>query len=127
MKKIMALMGATVLLSACSTNALDFQGKSYKLQNAPENAEITIGFDEKENRFFGISAVNRYMGTYKTENENITLSLGGSTMMMGPIELMNVETEYLEFIKTVRSYQIEDDALYLKGDKETLLYKEMKE
>lgn len=106
-----------IMLTACSGQSADsFVGKEYKLKNAPDNAEITIGFDSKENRFFGVSAVNNYFGSYMLNNDKLTLEPAGSTMMAGPEELMKAEQEYLQFLPTVISYKLNGKVLTIVGE-----------
>ena len=98
MSKLFSLILGTLLFAACTAETPDsFVGKEYKLQNAPANAEITLGFDGKENRFFGKSAINNYFGSYTLDGDKITFGPAGATMMAGPQELMTAEQEYLQF------------------------------
>ncbi|MDO4184824.1 MAG: META domain-containing protein, partial [Rhodospirillales bacterium] len=90
----------------------------------PDNAEITIGFEK--NSFYGVSAVNRYMGTYEIKGNNITFNMGGSTMMMGPLNLMDVESDYLKFLSHVKNYDLENDHLMLSDGNKTIKYEMMK-
>ena len=52
MSKLFSLILGTLLFAACTAETPDsFVGKEYKLQNAPANAEITLGFDGKKTVF----------------------------------------------------------------------------
>ncbi len=115
MKKLFAV--AALLLSGCAVynNTGDFRGRTYKLVNAPNNAEITIAFDAKDPRFAGSAAVNRYFGSYRLKPEGgMEFSPAGTTMMMGPMSLMQAEEEYLKILPTVSGYDLKGQTLILK-------------
>lgn len=116
------LMG--LFLMACTNSELSLSGKEFKMLESPDNAEITIGFEK--NSFYGVSAVNRYMGTYEINGNNITFNMGGSTMMMGPLNLMDVESDYLKFLSHVKNYDLENDHLMLSDGNKTIKYEMMK-
>lgn len=124
MKKLFSLLAGAVLLTACSAETSSLKGKEYKMLNAPHDAEITLGFDAKESRFFGSAAVNRYMGNYKVNGETISFSNAGVTMMMGPEELMTVESEYLQFLNSVKTYKLNGKVLSLSNGSKTVEYEE---
>lgn len=124
MKKLLSFLAGAVLLTACSAETSSFKGKEYKMLNAPHDAEITIGFDAKEPRFFGSASVNRYMGSYQTDGDAISFSNAGSTMMMGPEELMSVESDYLQFLGTVKTYKLNGRVLSLSNGSKTVEYEE---
>lgn len=53
MSKLFSLILGTLLFAACTAETPDsFVGKEYKLQNAPANAKITLGFDRKGKTVF---------------------------------------------------------------------------
>jgi len=124
--KLFNLFFGALFLSACSTQTADsFSGKEYKLQNVPENVEITLGFDRVETRFFGVAAINRYFGSYSVEGEVISFGPAGSTMMAGPEELMKAEQEYLRFLPTVSRYKLNGKTLSLfSRDGKELVFEE---
>ena len=116
-KNIGALLSAIFLISACSADEINLSGREFKLLAAPENAEITIGFEKDNNAFFGQAPINRYFGSYVINEDNITFNPAGATMMAGPENLMKTESDYLQFLGTVKKYKLEDNKLYLIGDK----------
>ncbi len=120
MKKIISTLLTTLALTACQTSTSAISGKSFAL--LPEKT-ITITFDGKENRFFG-KALNNYFGTYRIENNNITLNLMGSTMMAGPVEEMKKETTYFQNLSKVKTYSLQNKTLELTGDDVKLQYEE---
>ena len=96
---------------------------SLTLRNAKNGAEITLGFDGKDKRFFGRSAINRYFGTYKTEGDRLTFGPAGSTMMAGPGHLMAAEREYMQFLPQVATYRLDGNRLILsKANGESMVF-----
>lgn len=126
MSKILSLLAAVLLFGACSSQEQNsFVGKEYKLTQAPNNAEISLGFDGKENRYFGKSAVNNYFGAYTLEGENLSFGPAGATMMAGPEPFMKAEQEYLQFLADVKSYKLEGKKLILNAsDGKSLTFEE---
>lgn len=126
MSKILSLLAAVLMFGACSSQEQNsFVGKEYKLTQAPNNAEISLGFDGKENRYFGKSAVNNYFGAYTLEGENLSFGPAGATMMAGPEPLMKAEQEYLQFLADVKSYKLEGKKLILNAsDGKSLTFEE---
>ena len=125
MKKLLNLFCAVVMLAACSSQDASFKGKEYKLTNAPENAEITLGFDKTENRFFG-HVVNNYFGTYEVKGTALKFGPAGVTMMAGPENLMKAESQYLMMLPKVNAFVLEENKLTLKTtDGQELVYEEM--
>lgn len=102
-----------LFLFACSADANRLDGKEFVWADAPNAAEVTIGFDKEENAFYGKAAVNRYFGTYKIEGSNISFDLFGSTMMMGSQDLMDIEMKYLQVLPNVKTFKLENDVLEL--------------
>ena len=82
---------------------------------------ITISFDANDNKFYG-KAINNYFGTYKTNKENITLNLAGSTMMAGPEAEMKKEQAYFNDLTKIKTYTLKNKILELKGDNVTIKY-----
>ncbi|MBE6444812.1 MAG: META domain-containing protein [Alphaproteobacteria bacterium] len=102
-----------LFLFACSADANRLDGKEFVWADAPNGAEITIGFERGENGFYGKAAVNRYFGTYKIEGSNIFFEVIGSTMMMGPQELMDAEMKYLQSLSNVKAFKFSNNVLEL--------------
>lgn len=118
MKKFCLFLGLMMLFS-CAEKAVLLDGQ-YALRNAPDNAEITIGFEDT--RFFGKSAVNNYFGSFTTgENNTIKLSPAGSTMMAGPENLMNAEYRYLQDLEKINQYRLQGNTLILTGPENLIL------
>lgn len=119
------LSALLIAAGACSPQQGTFDDKFYQMLNAPKDAEITLGFQSEDHRYYGKSAVNRYFGIYKTDGSSLTFGPAGATMMMGPPFLMEAEHEYLKALAEVISYTVEGTKLTLKtsGGQE-LLFKE---
>ena len=123
MKKILYLFSFLFLLSACGNANKTFVDNGYKLRNAPNGAEITLGFDGQESRFFGRAPINRYFGTYKTEGNKLSFGAVGSTMMAGPEPLLAAERDYLQFLPQVATYRLDGNLLILsKANGESLIF-----
>lgn len=124
-KVILAFVSAIFLFSACANKSdTSLYGKEFQLINAPDNAEITIGFLGDTPRFAGKAPINRYFGLYTLNGNEIKFYQVGTTMMMGPENLMQAETEYLQDLETIESFKLEGKKLLLKGSK-TLEFKEI--
>lgn len=125
MKKILSLMFALALTAACSAQENSFKGKEYKMTDVANNAEITLGFDAKESRFFG-RVVNNYFGKYEMDGNTIKFGPAGATMMAGPENLMKAESQYLMTLPTVNSFVLEGKKLTLKTtDGKELVFEEV--
>ncbi len=125
MKKLLSLMFALTLTAACSAQENSFKGKEYKMNDAANNAEITLGFDAKESRFFG-RVVNNYFGQYEMDGNTIKFGPAGATMMAGPENLMKAESQYLMTLPTVNSFVLEGQKLTLKtADGKELVFEEV--
>lgn len=107
------LLAMAMMLFACNSSQELPADRLYKLNNAKNDAEITISFNPQDGRVAGKAAVNRYFGTYKTDGNKITLGPVGSTMMMGPQPLMEAEQDYLQTLPKVTSFAVEGDSLTL--------------
>lgn len=120
MKKLLMMLSACMLF-ACSQKGEPFTGE-YAMLNAPEGAEITLGFNGTD--FYGVAAVNNYFGSYtRNANGSVKFNTSGSTMMMGPRNLMEEERKYLNNLDRVNSYKTDGDKLILSGKGQTLTFK----
>lgn len=123
MKKLLSAVFTLLLLGACSkSEPVSLNGKEYMLINAPSNAYITISFDETGTKISGQAPVNRYIGGYQINGENIVITPTGVTMMAGPQELMEAETSYLQLLPTIKTFKAEGKKLTLINDANEELY-----
>lgn len=127
MKKLLSCIFALILTAACSAQENSFKGKEYKMNDAANNAEITLGFDKTENRFFG-KVVNNYFGQYEIDGNTIKFGPAGATMMAGPENLMKAESQYLMTLPNVNAFVLEGQKLTLKtSDGKELIFEEVVE
>ncbi len=127
MKKLLSCIFALILTAACSAQENSFKGKEYKMNDAVNKAEITLGFDKTENRFFG-KVVNNYFGQYEIDGNTIKFGPAGATMMAGPENLMKAESQYLMTLPNVNAFVLEGQKLTLKtSDGKELIFEEVVE
>ena len=110
MKKIFMALGMMFLIS-CNQPEVKLAGE-YKLIDAPFDAEITLSFDDKN--FAGLAAVNRYFGSFEQKQNDIKFNVAGTTMMMGPENLMQAEQTYIKNLSLVKSFVLKNNTLVLK-------------
>ena len=103
---------AGLLLVACGKKAVSLEGSSYQY-TAPNGTVVSLDFMEGEHRIAG-QVVNRYFGSYEQNDQHITFGPIGSTMMMGPQEAMQVESDYFQFLARVNSFDLTHENLILK-------------
>ena len=108
MKKL--FLGLFLLfLSACRTDPT-LEGHTYILQDS--SLTITLSFDTHGHRYFG-QAVNKYFGTYTTNQNQIHFSTPQSTMLSGDEEDLQTEDIYLTHLPLATSYELTEDTLIL--------------
>lgn len=91
-----------------------------QLVSAVPGVEVTATFEDGQ--VSGQSGCNRYFASYTVDGNNLTVELGGSTMMACPDPLMVLEQEYLAALGSAASYQISDSELQiLNSDGELVL------
>lgn len=113
--KSFAMIAGVLALAACGDNTPNpemLKGESFIA--AGNGTDITLSFDANEMRVNG-QVVNLYNGSYEAEGASIKFSPFASTMMMGPVEAMQTEQEYFQFMTTVESYDLKDGRLTLKN------------
>ena len=114
MKKILGIL-SLVLLFSCSERADGFQGNEY-VYTAENGTEVTLRFAQDENRVNG-RVVNGFFGSFELDGNNIKFSPMGATMMMGPMDKMEVERNFFNFIATVDKINTKGDKLILSNSK----------
>lgn len=116
MKKFAWVLLVLLSLGACSSESeQSFKGKEYKLLQAQNGANITIGFAPQENRYFG-KVVNNYFGAYELDGDKIKFGPAGSTMMMGPQSEMEAEANFLQILPRITSWHFVNKNLVLVTD-----------
>lgn len=113
--KSFAILGSVLALAACGDNTPNpemLKGASFV--SATDAVDITLTFDANEMRVNG-QVVNLYNGSYEADGNHITFSPFASTMMMGPMDAMQTEQDYFQFMATVETYDLDDGRLTLKN------------
>ena len=113
--KSFAMLAGVLALTACgdgTPNPELLKGANFVA--AGNDVDITLNFDANEMRVNG-QVVNLYNGSYQVDGDKITFSPFASTMMMGPMEAMQTEQDYFQFMTTVESYDLKDGRLTLKN------------
>ena len=113
MRKILRLL-LVFILFGCMQKQEALNGE-YKMSGLDDDAEVTIVFNGTE--FAGSSGVNRYFGSFEQSDNKIKFNVAGSTMMMGPENLMQIEQDYLKNLQEVEECYTTDDTLVLKNSK----------
>lgn len=110
------LVAASILtLAACSQpeqNPEMLKGANFV--SKANGADITLTFAPEEMRVYG-QVVNMYNGSYQAEGNQIKFTPFASTMMMGPMDAMQTEQEYFQFMATVETYELDGGRLTLKN------------
>lgn len=121
--KIIASVCGLAMLAACGTNHQDpakLKGASFITKSG--DTQITLTFDPVDARING-RVVNLYNASYTASGDNIKFGDMLSTMMMGPMDAMNAEQEYFQFMATVEKYNLKDGTLTLHGtDGRTMVF-----
>jgi len=95
-----------------TTWVLELYGEKGKLQTLLEDTEITVEFKSDEGKCSGSSGCNGYFAGYEVNDSELTIILPiGSTLMSCPDPIMAQEQEYLELLKTLESFQIQNGKL----------------
>lgn len=129
MKKIMGLLLMSIILfggcSSLSNKNINVAGKEYILIQENSIPNVLIGFDD--HNFYGFSGLNNYFGRYEKRGNKIKLEKLGATLMSGSDKVMKMETEYLQKIDLVQTFNVEEDILVLNlSDGTKLRFKENK-
>ena len=113
--KSFALIAGVLALAACGDNTPNPELlKGANFIAAGTGADITLSFDPTEMRVNG-QVVNLYNGSYEVNGDQIKFSPFASTMMMGPMDAMQTEQDYFQFMTTVETYDLTDGRLTLKN------------
>ena len=102
-------------------NEIIYDGQEFT-ETPPGN--VTLIFSDSTNRIAGRGGCNNFFGVYEVkENKEITVDVGGATMMACPH--LEFEGKYFELLRTVNKYKVTDDELKLEATREgtTLVYK----
>ena len=147
MKKRFFLIGIfTILFFSCFiTNAFPWRKKSESVNNLREtswqlvtikeknvgsitvddNSKISISFTK--NRVSGFSGVNRYSGSYSTNNDSISFSELSVSLMSGSRSAMDAEERFLRILRSAKKVKADKNTMTLENAKgDTLTFKNLK-
>ena len=147
MKKRFFLIGIfTILFFNCFiANAFPWRKKSESVNNLREtswqlvtikeknvgsitvddNSKISISFTK--NRVSGFSGVNRYSGSYSTNNDSISFSELSVSLMSGSRSAMDAEERFLRILRSAKKVRADKNTLTLENAKgDTLTFKNLK-
>ena len=147
MKKRFFLIGIfTILFFSCFiTNAFPWRKKSESVNNFREtswqlvtikeknvgsitvddNSKISISFTK--NRVSGFSGVNRYSGSYSTNNDSISFSELSVSLMSGSRSAMDAEERFLRILRSAKKVRADKNTMTLENAKgDTLTFKNLK-
>jgi len=104
---------------------VDLDGTSWTLVSIDGKAvlpgsEITAEF--VEGQIGGSAGVNRYFAGYEAGDTSLTIGPAGSTMMMGPQELMEQEMSFLSALGAAESFKVNGDMLEIISGGSSLLF-----
>lgn len=93
---------------------VDLDGTSWVLESINgealvDGSEITAAFGEGQ--MTGSAGVNRYFTAYEIDGEKLVVGPAGSTMMMGPEDLMAQEMAFHAALGSVESFNGDGDTL----------------
>ena len=117
MKKTAILLGMTLFIFGCTgfggnvKKSNEDISKIYSKEYVLENSKITINFEK--DRVYGFSGVNRYFGTFSADKDQIKIGNLGSTLMMGDIKDMEMESQYLKSLSQVNKIIIDGNTVTL--------------
>ena len=117
MKKTAILLGMALFIFGCTgfggnvKNSNEDISKIYSKEYVLENSKITINFEK--DRVYGFSGVNRYFGTFTADKDQIKIGNLGSTLMMGDIKDMEMESQYLKSLSQVNKIIIDGNTVTL--------------
>ncbi len=80
----------------------------------------SIRFDSETGLVAGHSGVNQYSGGYTMEGDLPEFGPMRMTMMAGPPEAMDLETDFMKALDAMTGWRISDGALYLLSGETTI-------
>lgn len=109
------VLAIALFLVACGSEHETLKPGSYKLVDSLNNVPTILNLSE-DGRFSG-KIVNNMMGSYELDGKSgIKFSPAATTMMMGPLEAMESEQNFLQILPKVKSYKMQGNYLVLITD-----------
>ena len=102
--------------------AITLEGMLWTLESYANSAgetvevlpETSITAEFVDGKVGGSAGCNRYFGAYMVDGDNLSVQMGGVTMMLCPEEAVNQqEQDYLTVLESSTSYQITDNQLQI--------------
>ena len=120
---------AMVAFMGVSCSEIDLSGKWTLVSVGDETVEVMkdmpvpfISFDAEKGRVHGNAGVNLFNGSYLLNGRKVSFGELVTTMMSGPEESMNLESQVLSSLGRTESVKISGDELkLLSSDGTTLL------
>ncbi|MDE5615225.1 MAG: META domain-containing protein [Alphaproteobacteria bacterium] len=112
--KPFVLTASILALAACGDSAPDaaaLRGANF-ISDQP-GATITLSFAPDEMKVNG-RVVNLYNGEYSVDGDKISFGPMATTMMMGPMDAMQTEQQYFQFLDAVETYDLAEGRLVLR-------------
>lgn len=85
------------------------------------DSDLTAQFEADSQRLSGSTGCNRYLATYKVQQQQLTIGDIGSTRMACTGDRAAQEQAFLQLLAASRSYQLEGDRLQLYDAQQQLL------
>jgi heat shock protein HslJ len=85
------------------------------VEEAESMKRPSIRFDSETGLVAGYSGVNQYSGGYTMESDLPEFGPIRMTMMAGPPEAMELESDFMKALESMTGWRIADGALYLLG------------
>ena len=132
-RNLIGLLILALILSACATASSnapeELGGRVWVLRSMAgkpvlPGAQVTLEFNFDESSIGGNASCNSYFGGFKIRGQELTISETGSTMMAcAEQERMQQESDYLQALSTVATYEIVNGELHLlTSDGQALIF-----
>lgn len=123
MKKLFLLLAILPSLSFATPKDCDWVVEKIEGYSVLKDHKPTIKIDRDENRISGNASCNRYFGSYKESNDEITLGPIGSTLMACyPNSINEQENKFLKVLSQVKlTRKSGDEVIFLDKDFNKLL------
>ena len=108
--------GATRLVFAPADPTPELAGTEWQLklldgEPLPDDAEVTANFTDDQ--ILGYAPVNQYFASYEVEEDAMSFSEIGRTLMAGPDHLMEAENAFMAALEETRSLRVMEGRLEL--------------
>lgn len=113
--RTLAIGACMLAVAACGNDNPDASAlRGANFVSAGPDVTISLAFAPDEMTVHG-RIVNLYNGGYTADGNKIKFGEMATTRMMGPVDAMNAEQEYFQFLSTVQEYNFSDGRLTLRN------------